>query len=154
MAMVCPSCAVELAPEVIGATESVRVGPFRDGAPYDLLDPRMREIDRCLQCGGIWFDAGELVVGLREIAGEVAAQPTKRLRALAAITGPVLLQGQPTCSCPRCEALMQTLRCGAAPAVVYARCPGCQGVWFGSGQLRQLAEPLPSALALILREFD
>lgn len=154
MTIICPRCQGGLEAEVIGSTESARPGPFRDGAPHDLLDPRVREIDRCPACGGVWFDAGELAVGLREIAGEAAVRPTGRLRALAERRRPMVLEGgcEPA-RCPRCDKLMLVIRSGAAPDVVYARCPGCQGVWFDRGQLRQLAEPLPSALALILDEF-
>ena len=85
----------------------------------------MREIDRCLGCSGVWFDVGELVVGLREIAG--VTMPSTRLRELAEKRRPVVLEGERALACPRCKQPMQAVRSGAAPAVVYARCPGCQG---------------------------
>ncbi|MBW2731434.1 MAG: zf-TFIIB domain-containing protein [Deltaproteobacteria bacterium] len=32
------------------------------------MDPRLREIDRCSACQGVWFDKGEMVRGLEEAA--------------------------------------------------------------------------------------
>jgi Zn-finger nucleic acid-binding protein len=147
--MLCPRCEVPLVPEVIGTTPMpAGPGAYRSGASYDLADPRTREIDRCPECGGVWLDAGEMEPGLQQVAPRRGS-----VRLPHRVAGPSVESGHPRMRCLRCNALMPTIRSGAAPQVVYDRCPACNGLWFDGGELRHFAQPVASLLALILKEF-
>ena len=83
------------------------------------------ELDRCEQCGGIWFDKHELVPALRENMphltaswGKYALQDTNQTR------------GQ----CPRDAG--QLLRVSSAPdrAVIVDACPECRGIRLDGGE--------------------
>lgn len=137
--------------EVIGTAEiQTPTGPFRSGPGYDLADPRIREVDRCPACGGTWFDAGEVEPGLREIAPDPGRARFYRLTHRK----PEPVDGEPVAVCPRCLVPMQAIRSGAAPDVIYDRCPQCRGVWFDARELVRFAGPVQSLLALLNREFE
>jgi Zn-finger nucleic acid-binding protein len=86
------------------------------------------ELDVCLWCHGLWFDAGELELlseklgrnlNVKEGALEKAATPEK------------------TRPCPRCDKAMDKVVAGASPMVLLDRCAG-HGVWFDHGELGTL----------------
>jgi uncharacterized protein len=149
--MECPRCGVQMEVQVVGLEGAPAAGsPYRISAVPGRA--RGREIDRCLSCRGVWFDAGEMAAGLREIA-----PPDLDLRVFLrrvpaseqfAEEGEVL-------GCPRCEPAgwMDCIRSRAVPGVVFDRCKRCRGVWFDGGELRHFAHPIAAALALALEEF-
>ncbi len=85
------------------------------------------EVDRCVDCGGTWLDAGEfmLIAGLdgspadsfsKELA---SARETRRTRR----------------HCPRCPRRLREIAVGRDPVVVLDRCPWGHGLWFDRGEL-------------------
>lgn len=89
------------------------------------------EVERCVNCQGVWLDLGELPA-LRqwkngrfgEAMGETAVYNT--------LSAP----------CPRCGGLghMTRLHDLYRPEVVLDTCPVCYGIWLDGGELDKLAE--------------
>ena len=110
------------------------------------------EIDRCVECGGTWLDAGEI----ERISAMSRADPGPLSRSLAgAASGPKSKR-----KCPRCGRALRLTRIsaesgaksgaetggkpGAGPEtgawVEIDRCPAGHGYWFDPGEMRQLIE--------------
>jgi len=79
-------------------------------------------VDRCVQCGGVWFDGGEL-----ERVLEVAAE---------GLTAP---EGAPQSErlCPRCVEHMLTFEYPGTRVKVDL-CGKCHGLWLDHGEFRQI----------------
>ena len=108
-------------------------------------------IDRCPDCHGLWFDAGEL--------RQMLKSEGMKSRFLAGSSAAAAAQSGESSSrhCPRCDLALQHLELGGVTVDV---CVGCSGVWLDAGELMhlvgaeregQLAED-ESALAHELRE--
>ena len=81
------------------------------------------EIDRCLDCGGMWFDWGELG------------------RASRASMAVELLEGSSTRPCPRCAI---TLRPALLPrAIPVEHCGSCRGFFLDHGEFEEFARRPP-----------
>lgn len=107
--MKCPKCASALAP--------VRV----EGV----------EVDRCVGCHGIWFDARELE-RLREIpAAEAVDDGDPRVGRR--------FNDAPRAMCPRCRVPMIRMLDGQQRHVWLERCGTCGGTWLDAGEFRDLA---------------
>lgn len=76
------------------------------------------ELDRCADCGGVWFDAGELVAASSK---EVRATSTKTDR-----------------PCPSCTAMLVQGRIVDGPAV--ETCASCRGTFLEARDLDALAK--------------
>lgn len=85
------------------------------------------EIDRCLECGGTWLDAGELET-LAELAD---ADLSKLARALEEQRGARRTDRR----CPRCPRRLREFRLGERDQVEIDRCPGNHGLWFDRGEM-------------------
>jgi Zn-finger nucleic acid-binding protein len=89
------------------------------------------EIDRCVECGGTWLDAGEL----EWIAERAGVEPGPLTEAVEADKG----RGQRTeLKCPRCRRRMEMLSIGAKPAVQIDRCRHGDGLWFDEGEMEKV----------------
>lgn len=97
------------------------------------------ELDYCVDCGGVWLDAGELdlLFGDREMtqgfltAGD--AHPSVRERPRR---------------CPICSKKMAKHTTGGAVPVTYDQCARGHGLWFDRGELAAVLEegsPAPGA---------
>lgn len=86
------------------------------------------EIDQCLDCRGIWLDAGELEM-LTELAGVDPGGMTAALGAAAHIR-------RTQRRCPRCNRKMQLISVGRPAPVELDRCPVGHGLWFDHGELQ------------------
>jgi len=87
------------------------------------------EVDYCTGCGGIWLDAGEL---------EVLLGDTKRSSELIAGFRQVAADEKKH-RCPICSRKMQKIAAGeGTPPLIIDRCPGNDGLWFDSGELRDI----------------
>ncbi|MBN2344195.1 MAG: zf-TFIIB domain-containing protein [Deltaproteobacteria bacterium] len=84
-------------------------------------------IDRCVVCGGVWFDQGELT----QIVGEESG--VKDLEA-------AMPEKQADILCPRCVDIIlreqQLCELDGVSVSVY-RCPSCLGTWMDRGVLRK-----------------
>ena len=88
------------------------------------------EIDHCLECGGIWLDAGELemLLGDSEKAGAVVGSFS------AAVGCKEKLR-----KCPICLKKMEKSLVGQDDKrVLIDRCRKADGLWFDSGELEDI----------------
>jgi Zn-finger nucleic acid-binding protein len=107
------------------------------------------EIDRCLECGGTWLDAGELEL-LVELAGIDTTALSRGLREAATLrTG--------SRRCPRCRRRMRVIEVGGANKVELDRCPRGDGLWLDRGEMetvvRSFSEGEEGAVAKFLGEL-
>ena len=88
------------------------------------------EVDFCVECGGVWLDAGELELLLGE--GDEAYGTMMGAGDLTAASREAKRK------CPDCGKLMLKETDGGENAVMYDRCPRGDGLWFDKGELTTL----------------
>jgi Zn-finger nucleic acid-binding protein len=92
------------------------------------------EIDHCVGCRGTWLDGGELEM-IVEFAGAESGVFTRALDAARA--------GEKSDRrCPRCSRKMRLIHLGETPTIDLDRCPTGHGLWFDSGEMKQLVDLL------------
>jgi Zn-finger nucleic acid-binding protein len=90
------------------------------------------ELDHCLSCHGVWFDAGELELVLEKMKLDGGAL------SLARVTGlPEARTSEKKRRCPVCGQRMKKAHIGR-PAVLIDVCPRGDGLWFDGGEVRQV----------------
>ncbi len=103
--------------------------------PLIVVEREGVELDVCLWCRGLWFDAGELAL-LAERLG----------RTLAVGEGgavPAATKEKPR-PCPRCDRAMEKVVLGRSPGVLLDRC-AAHGLWFDHGELGSLIGQMAAA---------
>ena len=96
------------------------------------------ELDYCLNCAGVWFDAGEL-----ELLLETMQLEETGLSLDSILTTPEAKSVEKKRRCPRCGRRMKKATLGHEPEVVIDACPQQDGLWFDSGEAGQLISQLP-----------
>jgi uncharacterized protein len=91
------------------------------------------ELDYCLNCQGVWFDAGELEL-LLESAGvsQAASFVADFLKSSGAHTSEIKRK------CPICNRKMQKVKIGSVKSVLIDACTHGDGIWFDGGEVDQL----------------
>jgi len=90
------------------------------------------EIDHCLDCGGIWLDAGELELLLDE--------PDKAKGLLESFTVDSK-SAEVKRKCPICDKKMQKVIVGdSGPTLLIDKCRRGDGLWFDSGELHDILD--------------
>ncbi|MCJ7729898.1 MAG: zf-TFIIB domain-containing protein [Sedimentisphaerales bacterium] len=84
------------------------------------------EIDHCIDCGGIWLDAGELEMLLGE--------PEKSRQLLDSFKIDSNCIEKPR-KCPICDKKMQKIIVSKAPALLIDKCTKGDGLWLDKGEL-------------------
>lgn len=113
--IMCPRCKAE--------TQVLGVGPI--------------EIDRCVACGGIWFDVGE-IKQLRELADDKHVRAD--IEALLAVDDRLSTPStEQTLTCPVCALRLTRRHHEDAPGVVIDRC-SLHGTWLDRGEAVRLLE--------------
>jgi len=86
------------------------------------------ELDYCVRCQGLWFDATELdlLFGSMGLTGAPSC---------LAAAEPIEVTGEPGRKCPICQRLMSKARLGAERGVTIDRCAQGDGLWFDGGEL-------------------
>ncbi len=104
--------------------------------PLVVVEHEGIEVDWCVACKGIWFDAGELQL-LAEAAGRTFVMPAPDPAGAGGAAG-----GSPR-RCPRCPAKMgpQTVPCD--PPLQVELCPRGHGIWLDQGELGALIRAMP-----------
>ena len=88
------------------------------------------EIDYCIDCGGIWLDAGELELLL--------GQPEKARQLLDSFTIDSKSAEKPR-KCPICDKKMQKIIVGPSkPTLLIDKCRRGDGLWFDKGELHDI----------------
>ncbi len=85
------------------------------------------ELDRCVDCRGIWLDPGELEA-IAEAAGVPPGGLTAALRASAG-------KKHGERKCPRCGRRLKTVRIGPQNSMEIDHCPRGDGLWFDHGEM-------------------
>jgi Zn-finger nucleic acid-binding protein len=101
------------------------------------------EIDRCVNCGGTWLDAGEL----EQIADLAGVDPVDLGRELAAVKDETKTRRR----CPRCRRRLREIHVGDDSRVAIDRCKIGHGLWFDRGEMetviRSFGEGVGGAVA-------
>jgi len=88
------------------------------------------EIDHCIECGGIWLDAGELELLIGDLAGAEQLLDSFKIDSKCA---------EKRRKCPICLKKMQKIVVGSsAPALLIDKCPRGDGLWFDKGELQNI----------------
>ncbi len=99
--------------------------------PLVILELEQIEVDYCINCEGIWLDAGELELFL-ETDDERA-----RLINLFKEAGEVKEKSH---NCPICRKQMKKFEVGEQGKVVVDKCKKNHGIWFDKGELQKVVE--------------
>ena len=96
------------------------------------------ELDYCVNCSGVWFDAGELELLLETMQLEDSALSLNSI-----LTSPEAKAAEKRRRCPICGRKMKKATIGHEPEVLIDACPRGDGLWFDSGEVGQLIAQLP-----------
>lgn len=80
-------------------------------------------IDRCLSCGGIWFDGGELEAVMKEAVKDLKVSP--------------LAKESPFRFCPHCGAGLFEIQYPQTLVKVDV-CKKCHGLWVDAGEFQEI----------------
>jgi uncharacterized protein len=104
----------------------------------DPLDFRGIHLDDCPQCGGVWFDDGELNE-LKNLGDELAMAS---LEDRAVPAGCVQVVEQKSKMCPVCNERLTPFKYMYTSELVLDECDNCFGVWVQDGELEKMAAVL------------
>lgn len=96
------------------------------------------ELDYCVNCSGVWFDAGEL-----ELLLETMPVAAVSLSLDSILTSPEASSAEKKRKCPICGGKMKKATVGHEPEVLIDACPRGDGLWFDAGEVTQLIAQLP-----------
>lgn len=99
--------------------------------PMIVLELDQIEIDHCLNCGGIWLDAGEL-----ELLLETDAERERFVKMLIEEDS-VKEKKHP---CPICGKKMDKVFVGEEKKILIDKCRKNHGLWLDKGELEQVIE--------------
>ncbi len=96
------------------------------------------ELDYCLDCSGVWFDAEELELLLEAMQLEEIGLSLDNI-----LTSPEAKSVEKKRNCPICGKKMKKATVGHEPEVLIDACSWGDGLWFDSGEVGQLITQLP-----------
>ncbi len=96
-------------------------------------------VDRCTDCGGIWFDVFE-AEDLIEAENGISVDTGNKIKGLQ-------MNKIRDISCPRCGKQMQTVSDREDPLLKFEVCTGCHGYFLDAGELRDMAHVNPAEKA-------
>jgi len=88
-------------------------------------------VDRCIDCGGIWFDTWE-AEDLIEAEGGASVDTGNKIKGMQ-------MDKVRDISCPRCGKQMQTVSDREDPLLKFEVCTDCNGYFLDAGELRDMA---------------
>ncbi|MDY6893749.1 MAG: zf-TFIIB domain-containing protein [Chloroflexota bacterium] len=95
------------------------------------------ELDYCVNCSGVWFDAGEL-----ELLLETMQLEGSILSLDSVLTSPEADSAEKRRRCPICGVKMKKATVGHEPEVLIDACQRGDGLWFDEGEVGQLITQL------------
>ena len=98
------------------------------------------ELDYCVECAGVWFDAGELELLLEDMQLEQSILSLDNI-----LTSPEAKSKEKKRKCPICGKKMKKATVGHDTEVLIDACSQGDGLWFDSGEVGQLITQLPEA---------
>jgi Zn-finger nucleic acid-binding protein len=91
------------------------------------------ELDYCLNCSGVWFDAQELELLLEAMQLERTSLSLDNI-----LTSPEAKSAEKKRNCPICGRKMKKATVGHEPEVIIDACSWGDGLWFDSGEVGRL----------------
>ena len=91
------------------------------------------ELDYCLQCAGVWFDASEL-----ELLIEALKRQGAQITQADLMTTQKANVKEAARNCPHCGTKMNKVWMGKEPRVLIDSCQRGHGLWFDGGELHQI----------------
>lgn len=91
------------------------------------------EVERCLKCGGIWFDATE-AEELKKIKG------SEKLDNVNPVIGNHYNHLEKKIVCPKCKVKMQQVLDIDEYSIWYEKCPKCLGIWLDAGEFTKFKD--------------
>ena len=95
------------------------------------------ELDYCMDCSGVWFDAGELELLLESMELEGSSLSLDSI-----LTSPEAKSSEKKRKCPICRQKMKKATVGHEPEVLIDACQRGDGLWFDKGEVIQLITQL------------
>ena len=95
------------------------------------------ELDYCVNCSGVWFDAGELELLLETMELEGTSLSLDDI-----LTSPEAESAEKKRKCPICGTKMKKATVGHETEVLIDACSRGDGLWFDSGEVGQLITQL------------
>ncbi len=95
------------------------------------------ELDYCLICSGVWFDAEELELLLETMRLEGTSLSLDNI-----LTSPETRSAEKKRKCPICDRKMKKATVGHEPEVIIDACSRGDGLWFDSGEVGLLITQL------------
>ena len=99
------------------------------------------ELDYCVKCSGVWFDAEEI-----ELLLEAMHLSETSLSLDNILTSPEARSAEKKRNCPICGRKMKKATVGHEPEVIIDACSWGDGLWFDSGEVGQLITQLPGKI--------
>ena len=90
------------------------------------------EVDKCIECKGIWFDAMELEELIKMQGSEIIDTNDKKLRKK--------YNNIESIKCPKCSMLMINMVDLDQPHIWYEQCNKCAGIFLDAGEFKDLKE--------------
>ena len=107
-------------------------------SPMIVVEHEQIELDYCVNCSGVWFDAGEL-----ELLLETMQLEGTILSLDSVLTTPEAASSEKKRKCPICGRKMKKATVGHGPEVLIDACDRGDGLWFDKGEVGQLITQLP-----------
>ena len=105
--------------------------------PTIVVEHDQIELDHCVECSGVWFDAGELALLLEKMQlGDSGISVD------SVLTSPETKSSEKKRKCPICGRKMKKATVGHEPEVLIDACPVGHGLWFDKGEVVQLITQL------------
>lgn len=99
-------------------------------------------IDSCPDCGGVWYDKGELDARDESVWTNVETLDFE-----------TRLSGGRRSLCPRCEVRLVRVSPKGAREIVIDKCPDCFGFWLDAGQLESIQSLASKLDSEVLRKM-
>jgi Zn-finger nucleic acid-binding protein len=98
-----------------------------------VVESRRIELDLCLRCSGVWFDAQEMDLLVSAISADNRQESENDLLT----PRPAEVNETPR-KCPICGKKMDKVWLGKEPKVLIDSCPAGDGLWFDGGELHDI----------------
>lgn len=112
--------------------------------PLVVLELEGVEIDYCLECSGLWLDAGEL---------ELLIQNTEERETFLASIKESPSAKEAHRNCPICAKKMRKVLCGESQKIQLDECPKNHGLWCDGGELETILRATDAKNPKVLNFF-
>ena len=99
--------------------------------PMIVVEHEHVELDYCPNDGAVWFDSGEIELLLETMELESTGLEALHLAGEA-------VSKEKKHKCPACDRRMKKVALGHQPVIIIDACPEGHGLWFDSGEVREL----------------